>query len=129
MAKSRYDKTIEEYNALGPRLYTALISLKLAYAPNYLDGSPNLELEMELSSHANEPGTRLYLHCTGVQGLKFTPTFGPPYRLSQLEISSIHHRQWENLHYLVQEVEHGDIHFFCKEFTAFAVEAPAPSDA
>ncbi len=121
LASSKYDKAIEDYYALRPFRYPTMVQMKLSYTQTYVFEPPMLQLDLEMCGNFDAPLPRFILQFVDVHKLRFNPTFGTLIRLTQLEIRSIHGRQWENLHFSVHEVEHNTLEFLCKDFSAVVV--------
>lgn len=106
---------VAEYHVLRPVEFPDLDSMELCQlVPPEVETAESV-LSLHLRPRAGGDSRRLCLRFWGVRDLKVRQTTSV-ITIPFLEVSCIAERQWDGVHYKVQDTEHGSISFYCGHF-------------
>jgi hypothetical protein len=121
-----YAQAVEAYHDLNPSSFPVLVRLETREEPDLMRDRFTRTLELELRPITFEDNRRLLLIFWDVRSLMWTPVDSAPLQYSQIEVYSVHDRQWENINYIVRELQRNELYFMCANFDASIIEVTSP---
>jgi hypothetical protein len=113
------DTLIKRYHDLGGIKFKILSRMEMVADQSVplSEEIGQVTLMLELMT-INNDDTKLRLIFRGVKDLRFIPLQGSIIYFSQLKITNIDDKQWENVTYKVSEQEDNTLYFLCSSFEA-----------
>lgn len=109
---------IKEYHSLCPGDFRVVSRIGIVQRIFPEVDTPELTLELDLTSETGNDSRRLALSFTGVRNLRLQQPSWSLFQMTTLQIMSIAEDQWEGLKYKVRDDEEDSVSFTCSDFEA-----------